>query len=90
MMPTTVTLLWSMFTLEAPQFLVSRILELTLKLITLLCLDYERSKKLTVFGFISNIGGLCGLCLGFSFVSGIEILYWFSLRFFRSFARGIN
>ena len=87
MMLTTVTLLWSMFTLEAPQFLVSRDSRTN---IILLILDYERSKKLTVFGFISNFGGLCGLCLGFSFVSGIEILYWFSLRLFRSFVRGNN
>lgn len=35
--------------------------------------------------FLSNIGGLLGLFMGFSFVSIVEIVYFFSLRpFFRS------
>ena len=41
---------------------------------------YEKSIKLTIFGFISNMGGLIGLCLGFSFVSAVEIIYWFVVR----------
>ncbi len=27
-----------------------------------------------------QVGGLLGLCLGFSFCSGVEILYWFLVR----------
>ena len=54
---------------------------------TPLFLEYERSQKMTGFEFISNIGGLCGLCLGFSFVSVIEIFYWFAIRLFTSLAR---
>ena len=33
---------------------------------------------MTWFDFISSIGGVCGLCLGISFVSVVEIIYWFS------------
>ena len=47
--------------------------------------EYERSIKMTVFEFISNIGGLLGLCVGISFVSAIEIFYWFSVRLCRNF-----
>ena len=39
---------------------------------------------MTIFGFISNIGGLIGLCLGFSFVSAVEIIYWFAVRLARN------
>ena len=49
--------------------------------------EYERSQKMTGFEFISNIGGLCGLCLGFSFVSAVEIFYWFAIRLFTSLGR---
>ena len=38
--------------------------------------EYERTQRMTWSDFLSNIGGLCGLCLGFSFMSGIEIIYW--------------
>ena len=30
--------------------------------------------------FISNIGGLLGLCMGFSLLTAIEVLYWFLVR----------
>lgn len=36
--------------------------------------------RLTLTDFISQIGGLLGLCLGFSVVSLIEIIYWFTIR----------
>ncbi len=34
--------------------------------------------------FISQVGGLMGLCLGFSFVSAIELFYWFTYRMGRN------
>ena len=34
--------------------------------------------------FVSQLGGLFGLCLGFSLISFIEIFYWCSLRLFRN------
>jgi hypothetical protein len=54
------------------------------KILKLSCAEYERSQKMTVFEFISNIGGLCGLCLGISFVSAIEVFYWFFVRLCRN------
>ena len=40
-------------------------------------LEYERSKRMTPIDFVSSLGGLFGLFLGFSLLSFVEILYWF-------------
>ena len=40
---------------------------------------------MTWLDFISGFGGICGLCLGISFVSVVEILYWFSIRLCKKF-----
>ena len=45
--------------------------------------EFERLPKMTWLDFISGFGGLCGLCLGISFASLAEILYWFSIRLCR-------
>ena len=42
--------------------------------------EFERAPKMTWLDFISNLGGICGLCLGISFVSVADIIYWFSIR----------
>ena len=42
---------------------------------------------MTLLDFISGFGGFCGLCLGFSFVSIVEILYWFSIKLCRNFCQ---
>ena len=42
--------------------------------------QFQRSLRMTSIDFISQIGGLLGLFLGFSLISGIEIVYWFTLR----------
>ena len=47
--------------------------------------EFERSAKMTWFDFISSFSGICGLCLGISFVSVTEILYWFSIRLCKNF-----
>ena len=73
-------LLWSTFSLDILPFSVSK----PHKILKLSCAEYERSQKMTIFEFISNIGGLCGLCLGISFVSAIEVFYWFCVRFCRN------
>ena len=38
--------------------------------------EYTKARRMTIIDFISAVGGLFGLCLGFSFVSFFEILYW--------------
>ncbi len=40
-------------------------------------LQYSRTPRLTWTGFIGQIGGLLGLCLGASIVSFVELAYWF-------------
>ena len=47
--------------------------------------EFERSPKMTWLDFISGFGGFCGLFLGISFVSVVEILYWFSIRLCKKF-----
>merc|ERR1711962_782207 len=44
---------------------------------------FERSKRMTWLDFISNLGGVCGLCLGISFISITELVYLFTLRLFK-------
>ena len=41
-----------------------------------------REAKMTVKNYIAQVGGLMGLCLGFSLLSAIELFYWFTFRLF--------
>ena len=50
--------------------------------------EFERLPKMTWLDFVSGFGGLCGLCLGISFVSLAEILYWFSIKLCRNLIIG--
>ena len=36
----------------------------------------KRDIAMTFTSYIANTGGLLGLCIGFSFISGIEIIFW--------------
>ena len=84
--PMTKTLpLWTS-SLETQRYLVRHTSTLQFKSINKCCVaEFERSPKMTWLDFVSGFGGLCGLCLGISFVSIAEILYWFSLRLCRNF-----
>ena len=42
--------------------------------------QFQWSLRMTLIDFISQIGGLLGLFLGFSLISAIEIVYWLTLR----------
>ncbi|XP_023321306.1 uncharacterized protein LOC111696020 [Eurytemora carolleeae] len=44
-------------------------------------LQYERIEFKTALSFLSDIGGNFGLFLGFSFLSFLELIYWFIYRF---------
>ena len=35
-----------------------------------------RDVAMSFITFVANSGGLLGLCIGFSFISAIELLYW--------------
>jgi len=50
-------------------------------------LEYRRSENMRLIDFVSQIGGLFGLCLGFSIISFIELFYWISIRLSRNFVR---
>lgn len=43
--------------------------------------QYKRKATMTMTQFISQVGGLLGLCLGFSIASLLEMIYWFGFRF---------
>ena len=43
-------------------------------------MQYKRDVLYGVTDFISNIGGLLGLCMGFSLLTAIEVVYWFLVR----------
>ena len=45
--------------------------------------EYVRVVSLSWVGFLAQAGGLIGACLGFSFISLVELVYWFIIRFFR-------
>ena len=44
-------------------------------------LQFKRAMRMTTIDYISQIGGLLGLGIGFSLVSGVEMVYWLTLRF---------
>ena len=53
----------------------------------------KRDVSMTFTTYIANSGGLLGLCLGFSFMSGIEIIFclcWLFGRFKRKFFTNQN
>ena len=46
----------------------------------LLFLVYEKTERSTSFDFLASLGGFFGLFLGVSFLSIIEIFYWFIIK----------
>jgi hypothetical protein len=46
--------------------------------------EYSREQRMTLVGYISQMGGLLGLCMGFSLISFVEIFYWFTIRLCRN------
>ena len=46
--------------------------------------ELERSIKMGPVDFAASLGGLFGLCLGFSVISFIEIIYWIGAGVFRT------
>ena len=52
-------------------------------LIIIMYAEYERSLRMTEIDFISALGGVFGLFLGFSLISFVEIVYWFCVVLIR-------
>ena len=47
------------------------------------CWQFKRDENMTVSDYLAQLGGFLGLFLGFSFISAIEIIYWFTIRLMR-------
>ena len=45
-------------------------------------LEFGREIRMTTLQYISQVGGLLGLCIGFSFLSGLEVLFWMANKLF--------
>ena len=43
---------------------------------------YVTANRMTIFDFISNIGGSLGLAMGISILSVVELIYWITFRLF--------
>ena len=54
------------------------------KILLNLLLDMERDISIGPVEFVSSLGGLFGLFLGFSVVSFLEIVYWATVRMCRN------
>ncbi|XP_023287594.1 sodium channel protein Nach-like [Orussus abietinus] len=48
------------------------------------CLKYRRDSLITWHDLLASFGGVFGLCVGGSFVSFVEILYYFTIKVFHS------
>ena len=44
------------------------------------CFEYVRQPRMTIIDFISSVGGILGLCMGISFVSMVELVYWLTIK----------
>ena len=51
-------------------------------------LEYRKTENMGFIDLISQLGGLFGLCLGFSFISFVEIFYCISIRLCRNIVNG--
>ena len=48
-------------------------------------LQFTKQESMTIVDYISQLGGLLGLFIGFSFISAFEIIYWVTIRLFKNF-----
>ena len=42
--------------------------------------SFPSSPRMTLFDFVASLGGILGLLMGVSFISVIEVAYWFSVK----------
>jgi hypothetical protein len=45
-------------------------------------------EKITEIAFVGSVGGVLGLFMGFSFISAIEIIYVFCIKFVQAKCKG--
>ena len=68
--------LLSTSSLARTQSWVSKTSYFLIKLDIYVFIELERSIRMGPVDFVASLGGLFGLCLGFSIISFIEIIYW--------------
>ena len=68
---------------EASGLDLSTSLSLSLFTFTFAILELERSIRVGPVDFAASLGGIFGLCLGFSIISFLEIIYWTLARLAR-------
>ena len=70
------TLLWSTSSLERAQSWVRKNPLMNFWDLRCVFTEFERGIRMGPVDFVASLGGLFGLCLGFSIISFLEILYW--------------
>ena len=53
-------------------------------------MQLSRDLKMTSSDFVSQVGGMFGLGLGFSLISGAEIIYWMTIRLWQNLSVGCS
>lgn len=53
-------------------------------------LRYKTNVLLTWYEIIGNFGGVLGLCIGFSAIGAMEIIYFLSIKFYQNFQLTTN
>ena len=53
-------------------------------------LQFNRALRMTVSDYVSQVGGMLGLGLGFSLMSAAEIIYWFTIRLWQNMSTDEN
>ena len=53
-------------------------------------LQFTRQESMTIVGYMSQLGGLLGLFLGFTFISAVELIYWFTIRLAKNMSKDTN
>lgn len=47
-------------------------------------MQFQRVESMTWINYLAQIGGLLGLALGISIISGVELIYWITIRLIRN------
>jgi len=43
-------------------------------------LELVKTPKMSIIDFLSQVGGILGLCVGISLISAMEFMYWLSIK----------
>ena len=53
-------------------------------------MTYERKELYDIIDFTAYLGGLLGMCMGFSLLSAIEVVYFFTARLYYNYVTPRN